>query len=52
MGASLSLDVYQFKFDKIFQDIAQCVEIAYDIVIYEYNDNDHNATLYSVLDRD
>ena len=37
--------------DKIFEDIPQCVEIADDIVIFGYNDQDHDATLYSVLDR-
>ena len=51
MGASLSSDVYQFKIDKIFEDIPQCVGIADKIVIYGYNDHDHDATLYSVLDR-
>ena len=51
MGAFLSSDVYQFKVDKIFQDIAQCVGIADDIVIYGYNDQDHDSTLYYVLDR-
>ena len=51
MGASLSSDVYQFKIDKIFQDIPQCVGIADDIVIFGYTDHDHDITLYSVLDR-
>ena len=51
MGASLSSDVYQFKIDEIFQDIPQCVGIADDIVIFGYSDQDHGATLYSVLDR-
>ena len=51
MGASLSSDVYQFKIDKIFEDIPQCVGIADDIVIYSYNDQDHDSTLYSVLNR-
>ena len=50
MGASLSSDVYQFKIDEIFEDIPQCIEIADDIVIYGYNDHDHDATLYSVLE--
>ena len=49
MGASLSSDVYQYKIDKIFQDIPQCVGIADDIVMYGYNDHGHDATLYSVL---
>ena len=35
MGASLSSDVYQFKIDKIFEDISQCVGIADDIVIFD-----------------
>ena len=51
MGASLSLDVYQYKVDEISEDIPQCVGIADDIVIFGYNEQDHNATLYSVLDR-
>ena len=51
MGASLSSDVYQFKIDEIFQEIPQCVGIADDIVIFGYSDQDHDATLYSVLDR-
>ena len=51
MGASLSSDVYQFKIDEIFEDIPQCVGIADDIVIYSYNDQDHDSTLYSVLNR-
>ena len=51
MNASLSSDVYQYKVDKIFQDIPQCVGIADDIVIYGYIDHDHDATLYSVLNR-
>ena len=51
MGASLSSDVYQYKVDEIFEDIPQCVGIADDIVIFGYSDQDHDATLYSVLDR-
>ena len=51
MGASLSSDVYQFKIDEIFEDIPQCVGIADDIVIFGYNDHDHDQTLYTVLDR-
>ena len=51
MGASLSSDVYQFKINEIFEDIPQCVGISDDIVIFGYNDHDHDATLYSVLDR-
>ena len=51
MGASLSSDVYQFKIDEIFEDISQCVGIADDIVIFGYNDHDHDQTLYTVLDR-
>ena len=49
MGASLSSDIYQYKVDEIFQDIPQCVGIADDVMIFCYND--HDATLYSVLDR-
>ena len=49
--ASLSSDMYQCKVDEIFEDIPQCVGIADDIVIFGYNDHDHDATLYSVLDR-
>ena len=49
MSASLSSDVYQFKIDEIFEDISQCVGIADDIVIFGYND--HDQTLYTVLDR-
>ena len=51
MGALLSSDVYQFKIDKIFEDIPQCVGIADDIVIFGYDDHDHDKTLYTVLDR-
>ena len=51
MGASLSSDVYQFKVDEIFQDIAQCEGIADDIIIFGHNDDDHDQTLYAVLDR-
>ena len=51
MGASLSSDVYQFKVDEIFQDIPQCEGIADDIVIFGYNDTDHDQALYAVLDR-
>ena len=51
MGASLSFDVYQYKVDEIFEDIPQCVGITDDIVIFGYNDQDHDSTLYSVLDR-
>ena len=51
MGASLSSDVYQFKIDEIFEDISQCVGIADDIVIFGYDDHDHDKTLYTVLDR-
>ena len=48
MGASLSSDVYQFKIDKIFEDISQSVGIADDIVIFGYNDHDYDklCTLY------
>ena len=49
MGASLSSDVYQYKVDEIFEDISQCIGIADDIIIFGYND--HDATLYSVLNR-
>ena len=51
MGESLSSDVYRFKIDEIFEDIPQCVGIAGDIVIFRYGYHDHDATLYSVLDR-
>ena len=51
MSASLSSDIYQYKVDKIFQDISQCVGIVDDIMIFGYSDQDHDATLYSVLDR-
>ena len=51
MDASLSSDIYQYKVGKIFEDIPQCVGIADDIVIFSYDDHDHDATLYSVLDR-
>ena len=51
MGASLSSDVYQYKVDEIFQDIAQCEGIADNIVIFSYSDADHDNTLYAVLDR-
>ena len=51
MGAFLSSDVYQFKIDEIFEGIPQCVGIADDIVIYGYNDQDHDSALYSVLNR-
>ena len=51
MGTSLSSDVYQFKIDEIFEDISQCVGIADDIVIFGYDDHDHDKTLYNVLDR-
>ena len=51
MGASLSSDVYHFKIDMIFEDISQSVGIANDIVIFGYDDHDHDKTLYSVLDR-
>ena len=51
MGASLSSDVYQYKVDEIFQDIPQCVRIAEDIVVFGYNDHDHDTTLYSVQNR-
>ena len=51
MGASLSLHVYQYRVDEIFQDIPQCVGIVDDIIIFGYGDNDHDATLYSILDR-
>ena len=50
-GASLSSDVYQYKEDKIFKDIPQCIGIADDIISFRYIDHDHDATLYSVLDR-
>ena len=42
MGASLSSDVHQFKIDEIFEDISQCVGIADDIVIFGYNDHNHD----------
>ena len=51
VGASLSSDVYQFKIDKILEDISQCVGIADDIVIFGYDDHDHDKTLHSILDR-
>ena len=51
VGASLSSNVYQFKVDEIFQDIAQCEGIADDIIIFGHNDDDHDQTLYAVLDR-
>ena len=51
MGASLSSNVYQFKIDEVFQDIPQCKGIADYIVIFGYDDPDHDATLYNVLDR-
>ena len=44
MGASLPSDVYQFKIDEIFEDISQCVGIADDIVIFGYDDHDHDKT--------
>ena len=51
MGALLSSDLYQFKIDEIFEYIPQCVGIADDIVIFGYDDHDHDKTLYTVLDR-
>ena len=51
MGASLSSDICQYKVDEIFEDIPQCVGIADDIMIFGHSDQDHDATLYSVLDR-
>ena len=51
MGTSLCSDVYQFKFDEIFQYIPQYVAITDDIVIFGHADPDHDETLYSVLDR-
>ena len=51
MGASLSSDLYQYKVDEIFEDISQCVGIADDIVIFGYDDHDHDKTLHTVLDR-
>ena len=51
MVASLSSDVYQYKVDEILEDIPRCIGIADDIVIFGYGDHDHDATLYSVLDR-
>ena len=50
-GTLLSSDVYQYKIDEIFEDIAQCEGIADDIVIFGYDDSDHDTTLYAVLDR-
>ena len=51
VGASLSSDVYQLKKDEISENIPQCVGIADNIVIYDYNDDDNDATLYSVSNR-
>ena len=51
MAALLSSDEYQYKVDEIFQDKTQCVGIAYDIVIFGYDDSDHNSTLYAVLNK-
>ena len=51
MGALLSSDVYQYKVYEIFEDISQCVGIADNIVIFGYDDHDHDKTLYTVLDR-
>ena len=51
MGPSLSSDVYQYKVDKIFEDIPQCVGVADDTAIFGYISHDHDATLYSVLYR-
>ena len=51
MGALLSSDIYQFKIDEVFQDIPQCEGIADDIVIFDYDDHDHDKALYSILDR-
>ena len=48
MDASLSSDVYQFKIDKIFEDISQCVGIADDIVIFGYDDDDHDKTIFCI----
>ena len=50
MGTSLSSDVYQYKVDEILEVIPHCVEIADDIMIFGYSDQDHDATLYSVLE--
>ena len=50
MGASLSSDVYQFKVDKIFEDIPQGIAILDDNVIFGYGDPDHDSTLIQVLD--
>ena len=51
MGASLSSDIYQYKVDEIFQDITQCEGIADDIVIFGHDNEDHDNTLFAVLDR-
>ena len=50
MDASLSSDVYQYKVDEIFQDITQCEGIADDTVIFGHDDEDHNNTLFAMLD--
>ena len=51
MGALLSSYIYQYKVNEIFEYITQCVGIADDIMIFGYSDQDHDATLSSVLDR-
>ena len=51
MGISLSSDIYQYKVDEIFEGTPQCVGIADDIMIFGYSNQDHDATLYSVLDK-
>ena len=50
MGASLLSDIYQYKVDEIFQDITQCEGIADNIVIFGHNDEDHDNTLFAMLD--
>ena len=36
---------------RYFRTYLKCVGIADDIVIFGYDDHDHNKTLYNVLDR-
>ena len=53
MGASLSSDVYQYKVDAHLENIANCMAIADDIIMYGYKNDgsDHDKTVRQVLDK-
>ena len=48
MGASLSSDCFQYKMDEIFGPIKQCCDIADNLIVFGYSEEDHDRVLFVV----